>query len=115
MGAYCPQGSSMPALCPAGRFNPNNTRTSFADCLVCPGGAWCPLAAPNATLCVAGSYNPETMRTNITACFLCPGGAFGSTSGLSSDTCSGQCQQGQLLPSRISVHDWNYHFSLGCR
>ena len=35
-GNYCPQNTSLPIPCEAGKYNPNEYMGQYEDCLVCP-------------------------------------------------------------------------------
>ena len=79
---YCPAGSAAPLAAPAGFYTTKGaevtsdveTRTSI---LICPRGYYC----------------TDGLRK------LCPAGTYGSTEGLASGTCSGECAAGWFCPA----------------
>ena len=87
IGAYCPQGSANPILCPRGTYNANTNKYLSTDCLKCPDGQFCtgPGASGASGDCEAGYYckddsslligfsvkNPPSHRCPIG--YKCPG------------------------------------------
>ena len=55
---FCPEGSNVPQLCPAGRFNPSRNMDSIDDCIPCPPGKYCDTDGGTAVAgdCAAGYY-----------------------------------------------------------
>lgn len=102
-GSACPLLSAAPQACPAGSYSLGGAGTctscaqgrfgsatglATADCSgVCTAGYVCALGATSQTLCGAGTYS--TAQSGF--CNYCPPGQFGSSSGLTSSTCSGAC------------------------
>ena len=73
-GAYCIPNDNVflpPTLCPAGKFSAASGATSGATC----------------TPCLPGSYSAP----GAAACTLCPAGVYGSSPGLESPECTGNC------------------------
>lgn len=104
-GSFCVAGTTTPAACPVGRYQPVTRASSFADCLECPPGRYCDSSGQSSTtgdcaagfFCVAaavsdsptdgvtgntcpqGSYCPGGTSFPLT----CPPGRYGSSAGLS--------------------------------
>ena len=87
-GFTCPEGSvvQIPASCEPGTY----LDSASDQCLGCPAGSVCaggaspPRACPRGGYCVAGVSQPTD----------CPAGRYGSETGLSDVSCSGECVQG---------------------
>ena len=112
-GYACPAGSTSPIaqLCPAGTFS----GVGAAVCSPCPGGSYGAtqaMAAPTCTgpctagyACPAGSVSPTALLcapgqysfAGAAVCSPCPAGQFGSSVGLTVDTCSGLCPSGRCV------------------
>jgi hypothetical protein len=136
-GYACPAGSTSPIaqLCPAGTFS----GVGAAVCSPCPGGSYgatqamaaltctgpctagyaCPAGSvsPTALLCAPGQYSFAAV------CSPCPAGQFGSSVGLTVDTCSGLCPSGRcvcvvwhvhIVRSRDAYHAAMWAFFLSC-
>ncbi|KAF0752111.1 hypothetical protein AaE_006158, partial [Aphanomyces astaci] len=85
-GAYCPQGSAIPILCPLGTYRPNILGQTLADCSLCPGGTYCNgtgliaqsgLCAPSYFCTLAASTPTPTDGVTGNICplgFFCPAG-----------------------------------------
>ena len=73
--------------CPAGSFSPTS--------VTCPSGAYCPAASANYTLCDPGQYSPA----GSDMCLACAAGFYGSTSGMTVPTCTGDCSAGYACPA----------------
>ena len=90
-GFYCPAGSTSPTStpCPAGRFGSAAGLPVSACSGPCAPGYYCPAGAtsPTHTLCPAGSFCP----LGSGAPTPCPAGTYGSSAGLSSPACTGNC------------------------
>ena len=72
-GAFCPEASTLPTLCPAGHFG-NSTGLETSECDgVCARGHFCP---------------PGTARETQ---FPCPAGSYGNATQLTSSACSTSC------------------------
>ena len=75
-GAYCPEDSTSPTLCPAGSFNPGLGGPGLASCRPCTAGSYCHSAGQaNATgLCSAGYYCPAGQLVPEPHAYGCPVG-----------------------------------------
>jgi hypothetical protein len=99
----CPSGTygnstglstaSCSGLCPAGLYGGAPGLTSASCTGNCSAGYLCPAGSTNGTSvpCQPGLYS---QAAGAASCTLCPVGVFGSTSGLSSPSCSGPCAPG---------------------
>ena len=96
IGSYCPSGSTVALLCPAGTYGQGTHGVSMeqacADCHAgyhcaagtegmsmmnqCPEGSYCPPGAPFPTPCPAGTYSDVRGATTRAVCLLCPEGYF---------------------------------------
>lgn len=76
-GYYCPENSSFPTPCPAGRYNMKEEQGSVADCLLCP----------------VDHYNPYEAQT---ACFICGGEAKQPKAGQAECDCVGSGRDFQV-------------------
>ncbi|KAG4064120.1 hypothetical protein PC123_g1055 [Phytophthora cactorum] len=74
--SFCRQGSSVPTAVDIGYFTMATQAGLRTDDTICPPGSFC----------VSGVQ------------YLCPEGTYGATSGLTSNTCSGKCQDGYICP-----------------
>ena len=101
--------------CAAGQYG-NTTGLSTSACSgSCSVGYACPNASTNATavVCLAGKYSTggqgvctncsvgqySTVVANAVGCGVCPAGRYGSTTGLSTQSCSGNCSAGYFCPA----------------
>jgi hypothetical protein len=80
--AYCPPGSAVPSLCPAGHYCPVNSN----------------LPQP----CTAGTYNPNTGSLKQSACVACRPGTFNNQTGQAACT---PCKAGTYSPNTGSASD----------
>ena len=79
-GYYCPEASSYPSACPAGKYNPSEGGRDSNACLDCPDGTACDgLGNSETTQCEAGYYCPapsQSPRENVCpAGYFCPAGS----------------------------------------
>ena len=79
-GAYCPAGSSMPLLCPVGKFSSKKRLNHESQCTNCTAGSYCDitgLVKPTGP-CKEGYYCPEGSKVkNSKDCLIglhCPNG-----------------------------------------
>lgn len=70
-GSYCPLSTTLPLVCPAGRYSASRGASDISTCLICNPGSF---SIPGSAFCS-----------------LCPSGVYGSNSGLTSPACSGNC------------------------
>lgn len=73
---WCPEGSELPLIVPAGFLGQGSTKETQVALTKCPLGSYC----------VDG------------VAILCPAGKFGNASSLVGAACSGQCQAGYFCP-----------------
>ena len=88
-GAYCPEASVMPTLCPIGRYSAATDATTSGACGLCDTGMACPragLTAPPMN-CSAGHYCPA--GTEFPTDNPCPPGTYTDSTDLISE---GQCE-----------------------
>lgn len=103
------------ALCPAGYFCEVSALTPVAcgaPHLYCPEGSFEPTVSDEGYYTVRNAdHDDPTTRTHQVICPLghyctngvmaeCPAGTYGSTEGLSSPACSGQCSPGHYCPPK---------------
>ncbi|KAL8431207.1 hypothetical protein Efla_000152 [Eimeria flavescens] len=85
LGAYCPEGTSGPLLCPIGTTSSTPMAKDMASCTECPSGRYCGtpgLTAPEGP-CSPGYFCPEGTFVSKPQVYLCPSGhkcPAGSTS-----------------------------------
>jgi hypothetical protein len=100
-GSYCGPGETSPtgSLCSAGTFGSTPGLTSAGcsgSCTTAPGSG-CPAGSTSSSgiVCDLGRYSTGGSMP----CTVCPSGTFGSSPGLSSSGCSGNCLAGYACPS----------------
>lgn len=106
-GAYCPEGTYIPILCPRGTYSNTTALASAKECTFCDEGSYCAdtgLTGPTG-LCVAGYFckrnntelNPSTGVTSAT-------GTAGSTTLFGGDRCpaGSYCVTGSASPRPCS-------------
>ena len=107
-GTFCPNGSSLPTNCTAGRYcsqaglsSPNGICSAGYFCPegsvsstqeVCIVGNYCPEGSSHAINCPPGTYLNTTVNDEVSDCLRCPLGMFCEFSGASSPT--GSCSEG---------------------
>jgi hypothetical protein len=99
-GAYCPEGSKSPILCPSGTFSQATGQTSISTCERCLLGTYC-LNEGTVTgqSCEAGHYCPTGSADYLD---FCPTGTYGGSQGLTTaDQCT-ICPIGSYCPSGSS-------------
>ena len=87
-GFTCPEGSvvQIPASCEAGTY-----LDSASDaCVGCPAGSVCAGGVSQPRPCPRGGY----CVANVSQPTDCPAGRYGSVTGLTDASCSGECAQG---------------------
>jgi hypothetical protein len=91
-GAYSLAGAGQCTLCPGGRYGAVMTMTTASCSGTCAPGYACPPGSTNATAvpCAPGTYSTG----GLGACVQCGVGLYGTTSSLTSGTCSGPCPAG---------------------
>ena len=72
--------------CPGGTFSSSGA----ASCMAAPIGTYAPVQSGSYIICPPGSYCPPGAGAPVP----CPPKTYGSSSGLSSSSCSGSCPQG---------------------
>ncbi|CEM28618.1 unnamed protein product [Vitrella brassicaformis CCMP3155] len=95
-GAYCPEGSSYPLLCPPGTFNPDQNEVDETACDPCTAGYACPFAgmtAGNTVKCATGHYCPE--GTRYATQFPCPRGTYTDSENLAAESSCDPCPAGK--------------------
>ncbi|XP_064629316.1 zonadhesin-like [Lineus longissimus] len=87
-GAYCPEASYHPTLCPAGTYNNETSKGNVSDCLPCEPGSYCSgLGNVQPTgLCQEGHYCPSGQASPMPNVFACEHGYF--------------CPKGSAAPKR---------------
>ncbi|KAL8271281.1 hypothetical protein Esti_004796 [Eimeria stiedai] len=80
-GAYCPEGSPGPLLCPIGKYSSTSEAVNDASCIECPAGRYC--GAPGVNVpegtcaqgyyCPQGSFVPEPQEYVCPKGHMCPG------------------------------------------
>ena len=85
------------ARCPPGRFGSTAGQFLVLCEANCSAGYYCVTGSTNATaaICPAGKYS----LSGASACVDCAAGLYGSTSGLATAGCSGNCSAGYVCPS----------------
>ncbi|KAL8012133.1 putative tyrosine-protein kinase ephrin type A/B receptor [Plasmopara halstedii] len=75
-GSYCPEASSAPTKCPAGRYNPKIGAADLHECLDCPPGWSCPHVGQSDYVdrCAKGHYCPG--KTVLATDHPCPAGTY---------------------------------------
>ncbi|XP_075695378.1 uncharacterized protein LOC142661742 isoform X2 [Rhinoderma darwinii] len=72
-GAYCPAGTSKPALCPMGTYRAEQGAQNVGECDLCPAGTSCPNIGMNSAVpCGAGNFSDRGSST----CLACPAGHY---------------------------------------
>ncbi|ETO67181.1 hypothetical protein F444_15794 [Phytophthora nicotianae P1976] len=76
LGSYCPEASSSPTKCPAGRYNPKTGAADVHECLDCPPGWSCPHVGQSDYVdrCTKGHYCPG--GTVLATDHPCPAGTY---------------------------------------
>src|SRR3989344_2873884 len=111
-GKYCPAGSSGTTNCAAGYYG-SSTTNSVSTCNgactagyyctagstsatqnACGTGNYCPAASGSATACPAGTYGSTTTLTTSSCTGQCLAGYYGSSTGQTAATCNGACTAG---------------------
>ena len=111
-GKYCPTGSSGATNCVAGYYG-SSTTNSVSTCNgactagyyctagstsatqnACGTGNYCPAGSSGATACPAGTYGSTTTLTTSSCTGQCSAGYYGSSTGQTAATCNGQCTAG---------------------
>ena len=111
-GKYCPAGSSGTTNCAAGYYG-SSTTNSVSTCNgactagyyctagstsatqnACGTGNYCPAASGSATVCPAGTYGSTTTLTTSSCTGQCSAGYYGSSTGQTAATCNGACTAG---------------------
>lgn len=72
-GAFCPVGSALPQLCPAGTHSNSTRLSSASECLPCPPGSACPTGSVVPTPCAPGSF---AASPGASECAACDGGTY---------------------------------------
>lgn len=78
---YCPKGSSVPLTIPEGYYGVGYDEKTFSERQICPLGFYCQKGIKH----------------------ICPPGYFGSSPGLTSQKCSGECPAGWYCPANTST------------
>lgn len=71
LGRYCPEGSSLPSVCPNGTVRVEEGGASPDDCTSCPRGFICDAVSTEGRPCPPGYYCPERQEQ-----IACPIGTF---------------------------------------
>lgn len=82
---FCPEGSSSPSKANNGAYVINGDSGVASRALLCPIGSYC------------SPFN------NSGTAQLCPAGTFGSTMGLTTSSCSGNCARGFFCPQGSTI------------
>jgi len=93
VGHYCPAGNDgTPLACPAGRYGDEPGLSSINCSGSCTPGYYCPAGSTSATqhVCPVGHFCPSTSGAPT----QCEAGKYGSTTGLTTAACSGNCTAG---------------------
>ena len=61
-GYYCPEGSTEPVACAAGRYN---NETGRKTCRNCPGGYYCTINTTTPMECPPGYYCPDRTESEF--------------------------------------------------
>ena len=112
-GTYCPQGSSYPITCEAGKYcetdklnQPTGNCTAGYYCApgsiksdprLCQAGHYCPEGTKIEVQCPPGTFNENEGQTDETGCKNCTKGFYCPLYGMSGTTF--QCLQGYYCPS----------------
>lgn len=83
-GYYCPQNSSSPTPCPAGRYNAYSEGKSINDCELCP----------------VNHFNKWEAQEG---CYFCGGQAFQSERGQTTCDCTGSGRDFQVINTNIKI------------
>ena len=87
LGHACPNGTANKIPCAAGSYA---DETKLSECKPCEAGRYCPAGSFKGLLCAPGFFS----GAGASHPSQCPAGRYGSTSGLNSSDCSGQCEPG---------------------
>ena len=100
--------TSCPNKCDAGKWS----AAGSASCSLCGDGKWSAAGSASCSLIKAGCYGTSGTQecpnqceagtystSGASKCTDCPGGTYGSTKGLASEACSGNCTAGYYCPA----------------
>src|SRR3989344_3466394 len=91
-GYYSPAGDSYRYQCSAGYYCSTTTNTASTGNGACTAGYYCTAGSTSATqnACGTGNYCPAASGSAT----VCPAGTYGSTTTLTTSSCTGQCSAG---------------------
>lgn len=120
-GEYCPQGSSTPTPCTAGKYckdYASGITTAMCEggyycpagatqknplTYICPPGSYCPSGSTAPTPCPVGTFSPSLGASAVSDCQPCPAGNACDSTGLSGTLVD--CAPGFYCPGGASAVD----------